>query len=43
MKVGKPIEGVLDFIFWIYLFPIMLLIYIYKIGEEVERLKQEVE
>ena len=34
MKVGTPCEGILDLVCWIWLFPIMLMLYVFMIGKE---------
>ena len=39
MKVGKPCEGVTDLILWIWLSPIMLLVYIFMVGNAVKDVK----
>jgi hypothetical protein len=36
MKAGKPIEGIIDLILWIWLFPVMLTLYVLMIGKEVK-------
>jgi hypothetical protein len=35
MKVGKPCENMFDLIGWIWLFPVMLVLYVLMIGKKV--------
>lgn len=39
MKVGKPCEGVTDLILWIWMSPIMLVLYVFMVGKAAKEAK----
>jgi len=41
MKIGKPIENLLDLCLWIWLFPVMLVVYVIMIGKKQTEVEQQ--